>query len=133
MILAFRLSMPNCASWNGKWSGEGRKYVIVKTFKSKKQIEQAQSIVKTGYYHYSWSDGWGAGIRVSEVDSAQARKLRKESQGFAGYNWMVDSIMQYGKILADHEIQAHLDQLKSANKLALSESESAKNVEVAQS
>lgn len=32
MILAFHLSMPNCASWDGRWSGEGRKYVIVITF-----------------------------------------------------------------------------------------------------
>lgn len=36
MILAFTLSMPNCASWNGRWSGEGRKYVIIKAFKGKK-------------------------------------------------------------------------------------------------
>lgn len=104
MILAFHLSMPNCSSWNGKWSGEGKKYVIVKTFKGKKSIENAEKIRDAGYFHYSWSDGWGAGITVKEVDSAQASKLRKESQGFSGYDWMVRTICDYGKPMADHEV-----------------------------
>lgn len=109
MILAFTLSMPNCASWNGRWSGEGRKYVIVKTFRGRKSIEKALKILETRYYHYSWSDGWGAGITVSEVDSAQASKLRRESQGFSGYDWMVRTICDYGQPMADHEVSEFLD------------------------
>lgn len=109
MILAFHLSMPNCASWNGRWSGEGRKYVIVKTFRSKKAIEKAIKIRDTGYYHYSWPDGWGAGITVKEVDSSQAKKLRRESHGFAGYDWMVRTICDYGQPMADHEVKQYLE------------------------
>lgn len=108
MILAFHLSMPNCASWNGRWSGKGRKYVIVKTFRTKKAIAKATTIRDKGYYHYSWSDGWGAGITVKEVEKGEAAKLRKESQGFAGYNWMVDTICDYGKLMADHEVREFL-------------------------
>ena len=108
MILAFQLSMPNCASWNGRWSGEGRKYVIVKTFRGKKAVEKAEAILAKGYYHYSWSDGWGAGITVKEVNSSQAAKLRKESQGFSGYDWMVTTICDYGQPMADHEVREHL-------------------------
>jgi hypothetical protein len=108
MILAFSLSMPNCASWNGKWSGEGKKYVIVKTFKSKKAIEKAEKLRDKGYFHYSWPDGWGAGITVKEVDSSQAAKLRKESQGFCGYDWMVSTICDYGQPMADHEVKDFL-------------------------
>ena len=104
MILAFHLSMPNCASWNGQWSGNGRKYVIVKTFRSKKAKEKAEKIRDTGYYHYRWSDGWAAGINVQEINSSQAAKLRRESQGFSGYDWMVDTICLYGKPMARHEI-----------------------------
>ena len=104
MILAFHLGMPNCASWNGRWSGEGKRYVIVKTFRSAKAQEAARHILATGYYHYSWPDGWGAGITVSEVDSRQAAQLRKSSQGFAGYDWMVDTIVRYGKPLATHQL-----------------------------
>lgn len=107
MILAFYLSMPNRGSWNGGWSGEGRKYVIVKTFRSKKAIEKANKILNEGYYHYSWSDGWGAGITIKEVDSTKAAKLRRESQGFSGYDWMVETICLYGKPLASHEIKGN--------------------------
>ena len=28
MIVCFELSMPNVGSWNGKWSGEDRRYII---------------------------------------------------------------------------------------------------------
>lgn len=108
MILAFYLSMPNCASWNGRWSGEGRKYVIVKTFRGKKQTEKAEKIRDTGYYHYRWSDGWGAGITVKQVDSSQAAKLRRESEGFSGYGWMVRTICDYGRPMADHELEEFL-------------------------
>lgn len=108
MILAFHLSMPNCASWNGRWSGDGRKYVIVKTFRGKKATEKAKKIRDTEYYHYSWPDGWGAGITVKEVDSSQAAKLRRESQGFGGYDWMVCTICDYGQPMADHELKEFL-------------------------
>lgn len=105
MILSFHLGMPNCPSWNGKWSGEGRKYVIVKTFRSKKSVEKAKNILSKGYYYYRWPDGWGASITVQEVDSKQAAKLRRESNGFCGYDWMVDTICEFGKPLADHELK----------------------------
>ena len=32
MILSFTLSMPNVASWDGKWSGQDRLYVKVHSF-----------------------------------------------------------------------------------------------------
>ena len=108
MTLAFHLGMANCPSWNGRWSGEGRKYVIVKTFRSKKAIEKAERIRDTKHYYYRWSDGWGASITVTEVDSSQAAKLRKESEGFNGYDWMVRTICDYGQPMADHEVREHL-------------------------
>ena len=111
-MLVFTLSMPNCSSWDGKWSGEGRKYAIVKTFTGVKKTLKAAVIRDNGYYHYSWSDGWAAGITVKEVDSSQAAKIRKESQGFCGYDWMVDSILMYGKPMADHEVKAFLESQK---------------------
>lgn len=98
MILVFTLSMPGCSSWNGKWSGEGEKYVIVKTFLSKQSIEQGKQILKKGYFDYSFGDGWRAGIDVDQVTSQQAAKLRKQSDGFCGYDWMVNSIIEHNEI-----------------------------------
>lgn len=56
-----------------------------------------------GYYHYNFGDGWAAGIHVKKVDSRKALKAKKESVGFSGYDWMVDSILDYGEILSTRD------------------------------
>ena len=105
MILAFELSMPRNSSWNNNWSCEGRSYVIVKTFRDH---EKAKKLIEQRSFHYSWNDGWGARIDVREVDAAEARKLRKKSLGFCGYDWMVKTIIDYGQPMADHEVKEYL-------------------------
>lgn len=97
MILAFELSMPGVNSWNGKWSGEDRKHVIVKSFRSKKMQNKLRPLVGEKHY-YDFGDGWTAGVKVFQVDSNQARRLRKQSVGFCGYNWMVNSLIDRGYI-----------------------------------
>ncbi len=117
MLVAFFLSMPNSPSWNGKWSGAGRKYVIVKRFnKTIKATEKARKILADGIHGYghSWSDGWSARVDVKEVTTEQARQLRKESVGFAGYDWMVNTIMLYGKILDDDGVKAYYSERRAA-------------------
>lgn len=110
MTLAFFLSMPGCPSWNGKWSGDGRKYVIVKTFRGAKQEANAQGILLHGCYHYRWDDGWSAAIEVVKVEKNEAASLRRTSDGFCGYDWMVDTIVAYGKIMDSIQVQKHLTQ-----------------------
>lgn len=90
MIVAFELSMPGRNSWNGKWSSEERFYVIVRNCGKRPPM--------LGYYSYDFGDGWRAGVTAREVDSATARKMRKQSAGFCGYDWMVDSIVRDGDI-----------------------------------
>lgn len=41
--------------------------------------------------------------RHESADSKEAAKLRKRSAGFCGYDWMVDSLLMDGRILASHE------------------------------
>lgn len=99
MLLSFVLSMPNVNTWNGRWSGEDSFYAKVVNFgQGKKNNEKAQEILDEGYYYYNFGDGWGAGITVSQVDSAEARKIRRKSQGFSGYDWMITSIIKEGSI-----------------------------------
>lgn len=106
MILLFLLTMPSRGSWNGGWSGAGNYYAIVrKTGNSKAGRERAAKVLAHGSYYYRWSDGWGANISVMEVTPQSARISSKKSKGFCGYDWMVDSIMERQKILADHEIK----------------------------
>ena len=98
MILSFTLSMPGVNSWNGKWSGEGEFYAKTINFG---KSQKAKEILGKGYYHYSFGDGWAAGVSVKQVDAKEAAKIRRISSGFCGYDWMVDSIIWNGKIKAD--------------------------------
>ena len=101
MILSFELSMPNNNSWNGKWSGEGKLYAKVINFgKSQKSAIKAKGILDKGYFYYNFGDGWGAGVTVKEITSKDATQIRRKSAGFCGYDWMIDSIRENGKIIA---------------------------------
>ena len=95
MILSFTLSMPSVASWNGKWSGDGKLYGLVKHLgRAKKDAEKAQAILEKGYFHYNFGDGWNASIVAKEIDAREAAKIRKRSAGFCGYGWMIESIIR---------------------------------------
>ena len=92
--VAFVLTMPGAASWNGKWSGEGSLYARVR------RISQRRADEIAGSHGYSWSDGWRASVEVKIVDAAESRRLNKNTQGFCGYDWMVNSIIEVGHIKA---------------------------------
>ena len=93
-LLSFELSMPGIGSWNGKWTGEGKPYIIVDCL-LKRDIEKAKAILDKGYFRYAFGDGWSAGVTVKEIpDRKTAAKLRKKTAGFCGYDWMVKSIME---------------------------------------
>ena len=97
MTLAFILTMPGCNSWDGRWSGEGCLHARVRNL-GRSQKAEAQGRLLVGSYGYRWSDGWAASVDVREVDAAEARRLRSKSVGFAGYDWMIDSILTHGEI-----------------------------------
>ncbi len=99
MWLCFRLSMPNVGSWNGKWTGESNFYAIVKSFQTKKSIVAAKTILEKKSYYYNFGDGWGASISVREVDGKEVRVIKRKTRGFCGYDWMVNSIVDCGRIL----------------------------------
>jgi len=93
-MLVFVLTMPNVGSWNGHWSGEDEFHCKVVRASKKKEEELAGK----SFYH-DFGDGWGAMVSVSSMQSYEANKFKKKSKGFSGYDWMVESILKYGKIL----------------------------------
>lgn len=100
MALAFILTMPNRSSWNGRWSGDAKCYAIVRGVgRSKAAQEKAAKLAAEKSFYYNFGDGWGASVAVREVDNNEARQLRRQSLGFCGYDWMVNSILANGKIL----------------------------------
>ena len=100
--IAFILTMPGNNSWNGKWTGDGKLYCRVRKFSRR---ENADKILVKKHYGYNFGDGWYASIEVREVDAKEAREAEKYSQGFYGYDWMIDRIISYGKIIADHQLE----------------------------
>ena len=99
MLVLFRLSMPNNNAWNGKWTGENNLYAIVKNLNK----ETINRIMGTGYYTYNFGDGWAAGILTSEISPQNARKVRRNSKGFCGYDWMVQSIIEHNNIICNSD------------------------------
>jgi hypothetical protein len=61
-----------------------------------------------GNHYYNFGDGWGANVEVKEVTGDEKRKLVKQSAGFCGYDWMIDSLRWYGKIMNDNQRRAHI-------------------------
>lgn len=97
-MIVFELSMPHAASWNGKWSGEGRKYI-----RTRYERDVPKHLYNKDFY-YSWDDGWEACVSVRKVPAAEARKLEKKSDGFCGYDWMITSLIRDGYIHTKSEV-----------------------------
>jgi hypothetical protein len=92
----FCLTMPGRGSWNQPWSGDGRSYLLVR------DVEDGLARKLDGQsWSYAWAAGWRAEIRARVL--AEDETLRP-SDGFRGYDWMVVSILRYGKIWAPHEV-----------------------------
>ena len=91
MRVSFTLSMPNSPSWNGQWSGKGRNYQVVKNL-SKKTVDTLKLNEGTQYFSHRWDDGWRASIEVKLMEKGE-RKLK--SDGFCGYNWMINNIIDH--------------------------------------
>lgn len=111
--IAFELTMPNRNSWNGRWSGDSRRYIRVLTV-SNTESNRAKFKKLVGGHYYNFGDGWGANVEVKLLaDGAEKRRLTKLSAGFCGYDWMIDSLRWYGKIMNDSQRQAHIAASKS--------------------
>ena len=92
-MIVFELTMPNRGSWNGRWSGESTRHIRVKYDNS------VPKEVWNKDFFYRWDDGWTACISVIKMSAKEARKLEKDSSGFCGYDWMINSIINYHKII----------------------------------
>lgn len=109
--------MPNVGSWNGRWTGEENKYYIIENVPNDfmKSKDHFTALIQKGRdsWLYSWNDGWTARITAEVIDSAEAKKRRKSSEGFCGYEWMVKTIKLYGKPMNTAETERFL-QLETA-------------------
>ena len=101
--LVFTLSMPNVNTWNGRWSGEGKKYAKYRHF-TKADFEKVRDVAGKSY-SYRWEDGWRAMVSVEHFHtSKEAQREVKGSDGFLGYDWMIDSILEHGEIKVPEDL-----------------------------
>lgn len=101
MLIAYELHMqPSSTTPHPSRSWREKRYIIVRRYGKKAATPELRT------YWFSWSDGWSCWIKAREVDSAEARRLRRASAGFAGYDWMVTSIEQHGQIQFPERKQA---------------------------
>jgi len=96
----FKLSMPGRSSWNGGWSGEGRNYVLVRELSDgdlARLLGLAPEAINIATCRRSWSHRWSDGW-VAEVSArvVPADEELPKSDGFCGYDWMVDNILATG-------------------------------------
>ncbi len=91
MTIEFELAMPGRSSWNGRWSGDDRQYLLYRTLTAKRCAEIGISAGE-GSWTCSFGDGWTARVTGRRV------KKRRRSDGFAGYGWMVSIILDHGSI-----------------------------------
>lgn len=94
-VIAFELSMPGVGSWNGKWTQADK--CFVRTMPERKVPKEYWD----KDFFYSWDDGWTACVSVRRVSIPDAKKLDRESDGFAWYDWMIRSIIRHGRIETD--------------------------------
>jgi len=84
----FRLTMPGKNSWNGKWTGEDKIYVIYKTL-TKKKVEQLGLTTTSKSFCYSWDDGWRADVRTRILEKGEKKKNKRNK---IRLKWIVLSI-----------------------------------------
>lgn len=100
--LVFELSMPGVGSWNGKWTGSDNYYAVVRDLGRGKAGEEKAAALAGQSFGYNFGDGWFARVKVRRLATApEVRSIRKRSCGFCGYDWMIDSILKHGEIVAE--------------------------------
>jgi hypothetical protein len=98
-VVEFKLSMPGRSSWDGRWSGEGKNYVIRRELSHDalaRLFDAPSGVDLTAcrrIWTHRWSDGWLAQIAARVVPAGE--DLPK-SDGFCGYDWMVENILRTG-------------------------------------
>lgn len=103
-VLLFEYGHTNIGSWDGKWSGSGKVYAKeVNLTKGLKEHLEALGIDcgkgKNHTFHYDFKDGWACNVTMTVGTKTEFKEIMKHSQGFLGYDWMIDSILKYGRIL----------------------------------
>jgi hypothetical protein len=90
--IEFRLSMPSTGNASSSSWGKDRDYVIVRTLPAAQADAVLNGTTRQSWFH-RWDDGWTALVTGRLMKTGERRP---KSDGFAGYDWMVDNIIRHG-------------------------------------
>ena len=82
-VLLFEYGHSKINTWNGHWTGEGKVF--------------AKEVFLT--FTHDFGDGWVAKITMTVGAKKDFEEIMKRSEGFLGYEWIIDSILKHGKIV----------------------------------
>jgi len=91
--LLFTLTMPGNPSASSAWRDPGRRPETL--VRSVPDDRARQLLAGHGLHWYRWPDGWTAQVAVREL---RPRERAPKDTGFAGYGWMVASLIRSGEI-----------------------------------
>jgi hypothetical protein len=87
--LAYILTMPSNAAWDGKWSGDRDLNMVVRDIP-----DPIATRILDRRFTYNFGDGWVAAVEVRRA------RVGEETTKFHGYEWMIESINTHDKIKA---------------------------------
>jgi len=115
MNLSFQLTFPKVNTWDGNFTGSDKNYIIAKSV-SKIDYNRIMGQSSTKSFSYDFGDGWIAKIEIKKIDKKQVKNIQKTSDGFMNYEWMADSIINFGEILNDEQrIQKLIDRSSNSS------------------
>lgn len=105
--VVFILTMPGVGSWNRKWTGADKLYCRTRSYPFNKKTILTESVLGRVLAYenrsYDFCDGWIANVRIMVCTAQEKKNYDKKSQGFCGYEWMIDEIEKYKRILTKQE------------------------------
>ena len=102
-IISFEYHTTQIGSWDKKWSGSGKVFAKLKTI-SKEQKEKLEKMGfaiqkgKSHSFHYDFQDGWACNVTMTVGTKKEFQSIMRQSQGFLGYDWMIQDILENGQI-----------------------------------
>ena len=107
-VLLFEYGHTSVGSWNGDWAGRGATYakqvaVDAKKLKELKELGVSTEIGSKSSFFYDFGDGWKAKVWMTVGYKKDFKDIMKVSKGFLGYDWMIDEILSFGRILSKDE------------------------------
>ena len=90
-MILFILSMPVVVSWDGKWSGDDKRYYMTRVL----DYPYEENLIGKKFRH-KFADGSVAEVSCISVHVDIGEYLMTLSDGFYAYEWMITNIIQNG-------------------------------------